>query len=122
MSDAMKVKLLFVADEVRDHPQLDGNVLVGYEPTITARLNQQQREHVIAEICARVKEMCKRDDNTEHNCVSVKEFRNIELANVMLIYGRRCIYQSGDFEAFFQAANNIVHKARVATVRASTRC
>lgn len=122
MSDATKVKLLFVADEMRDNPLLSTGVVIGYEPTIATVLNRRQQEQVIAELCAKIKTMCCREDRDGHDCVSAKMFRNAQSAHVMIVYGRRCLSSVDDFETFFQAAHNIVHRARIATVRKATRC
>ncbi len=123
MSDALlKVKLLFVADELRDNPLFDTGVIVGYEPTITTKLDKQQREQVIAELCTKIKAMCGRRYDDNHDCISARIFTNAESVHVMFLYGRSCLSSTDEFEAFFQAANNIVRRARIATIRGATRC
>lgn len=123
MSDAMKVKLLFIADEIRDNSQTNHNVIVGYEPTLAATLNTEQQERVISELCARIKTMCKQDaDSDTHVCATVNILHNNRSAHVIIVYGRECLCTTDDFDVFFQAANNIVHRARIATIRKITHC
>lgn len=111
------VGVIVIPDTIRPTAILRTNVVMsGYPPPIT-EMTIGEMERMIDSLRTLAKTNCVRADTGEHDCVTVDTRSHDSESSIWIIvvFARKCIYDSHDESVFLQDILNLMNQRRVAS-------